>query len=234
MISGCEMKKQPVFFTDGEAILPKHDGLSLAIATYVDVESSGASGGSFYVRNMTREVLVPYATIEIPPDFTRLCGDVRVGDQCCGRAVLHKKPWIVANMLTDPLFASGRDAVAKSPIRAGFSVPVLEAGGACIGALGCVFREPHSPTTEQISQNEIWADFIARTIAEARRVALRASSSTTSIPQNVLPIASSRPFFCGICGRRISLETTRTDEHGHTVHEDCYVLKVRLHNATNQ
>ena len=83
------MKKQPVFFTGGEAILPKHDGLSLAIATYVDlaVESSGASGGSFYVRNVTTEVLVPYATIEIPPDFTRLCGDVRVGDQCCGRAV---------------------------------------------------------------------------------------------------------------------------------------------------
>ena len=74
------MKKQPVFFAGGEAILPKHDGLSLAIATYVDlaVESSGASGGSFYVRNVTREVLVPYATIEIPPDFTRLCGDVRV------------------------------------------------------------------------------------------------------------------------------------------------------------
>jgi hypothetical protein len=223
------MKKQLVFFTGGEAILPKHDGLSLAIATYVDlaVESSGASGGSFYVRNVTREVLVPYATIEIPPAFTRLCGDVRVGDQCCGRAVLHKKPWIVANMLTDPLFASGGDAVANSPIRAGFSVPVLEASGECVGALGCVFQEPHTPTPEQISQNEIWADFIARTIADARRVA-------SSIPQNVLPFASLSSPFCSICGRRVSLETTRTDEHGHSVHEDCYVLKVRLHNATSQ
>ena len=230
------MKKQPVVFAGGEAILPKHDGLSPAIATYVDlaVESSGASGGSFYVRNVTREVLVPYATIEIPPDFTRLCGDVRVGDQCCGRAVLHKKPWIVANMLTDPLFASGRDAVAKSPIRAGFSVPVLEAGGRCIGALGCVYREPHSPTTEQISQNEIWADFIARTIADARRVALQAALPSLLFLKMCYPSHPQVLFFCGICGRKISLETTRTDEHGHTVHEDCYVLKVRLHNATNQ
>jgi hypothetical protein len=40
-----------------------------------------------------------------PPDFTLLCGDVRVGDQCCGLAVSHKKLWIVAKMLTDPLFA---------------------------------------------------------------------------------------------------------------------------------
>lgn len=228
------MKRQPVFFTGGEAILPKYDGLPLAIATYVDlaVESSGAIGGSFYVRNVIQEVLVPYATIEIPPAFTRLCGHVRVGDQCCGRAVLHKKPWVVANMLTDPLFASAGDAVANSPIRAGFSVPVLEAGGECIGALGCVFREPHAPTTEQISQNEIWADFIARAIADARRVALQASCSAASIPQNVLPIASSSPLFCGICGRKVSLEASRTDEHGNPVHEDCYVLKVRLHNAT--
>jgi hypothetical protein len=65
--------------------------------------------------------------MEILPDFTRLCGDVRVGDQCCGRAVLHKKPWIVANMLTDPLFASAGDSVADYPIRAGFSVPVKQA-----------------------------------------------------------------------------------------------------------
>jgi hypothetical protein len=151
-----------------------------------------------------------------------------------GRAVLHKKPWIVANMLTDPLFASGRDALAKSPIRAGFSFSVLETSSGCIGALGCVFREPHYPTTEQISQNEVWADFIARTIADARRVALQASSSATSIPKNVLRMASLGPFFCGICGRKISLETTGTDEHGHTVHEDGYALKVRLHNATNQ
>ena len=228
------MKTQPVFFTVAEAILPQHDGLPLAIATYVDlaVESSGASGGSFYVRDVTRDLLVPYATIQIPPAFTRLCGDVRVGDQCCGRAVFHKKPWIVQNMLTDPLFASGGAAAANSSIRAGFSVPVLEASGDCIGALGCVFQEPHAPTGEQISQSEIWAGFIARTIADARRVALNASSSAISIPQNVLPFVSSSSPFCSICGRRVSLEATRTDEHGHAVHQDCYVLKLRLHDAT--
>lgn len=227
------MKREAVFFRLGEAILPKHDGLPLAIATYVDlaVESSGAIGGSLYVRDATKEVLVPYATIEIPPAFTRLCGDVRVGDQCCGRAVLHKKPWVVWDMLTDPLFASAGDAVANSPIRAGFSVPVLESGE-CIGALGCVFREPHVPTAEQISQNEIWADFIARSIADARRITLPAFSAPTSIPQKVLPIASTSPMLCPICSRKVSLETTRTDEYGHAVHEDCYVLKVRLHNAT--
>jgi hypothetical protein len=89
---------------------------------------------------------------------------------------------------------------------AGFSVPVLEAGGGCIGALGCVFREPHSPTTEQISQNEIWPHFIARTIANAWRVAFQAAFSATSNPQNVLPIASLLPSFCSIWGRKIILK----------------------------
>lgn len=30
---------------------------------------------------------------------------------------------------------------------------------------------------------------------------------------------------CSICSRRIALETSNTDEHGHAVHEDCYVRK---------
>lgn len=170
--------KEPTFFSSGQSILPHHDGLSRAIATYVElaVKSSGATGGSFYVRDVTKEVLVPYATIGIPSAFTRLCGAVRVGDQCCGRAVLHKKPWVVENMLTDPLFASGRAAVANSPVRAGFSVPVLAGSGDSIGALGCVFNNPHTPTSADILRSESWADLISRSIADARR-----SSATSAL-----------------------------------------------------
>ena len=37
---------------------------------------------------------------------------------------------------------------------------------------------------------------------------------------------------CCICGQPVKLETSKTDEFGHAVHEDCYILKVRLHRAT--
>jgi hypothetical protein len=32
---------------------------------------------------------------------------------------------------------------------------------------------------------------------------------------------------CVICNKPVSLETTRTDEDGQPVHEECYVLRVR-------
>jgi hypothetical protein len=33
---------------------------------------------------------------------------------------------------------------------------------------------------------------------------------------------------CSICHQPVAIETSKTDEHGHAIHEDCYVLKLRL------
>jgi hypothetical protein len=32
---------------------------------------------------------------------------------------------------------------------------------------------------------------------------------------------------CSVCGRPVELETSKADEFGKAVHEECYVLKVR-------
>lgn len=40
--------------------------------------------------------------------------------------------------------------------------------------------------------------------------------------------------FCWICGRSVSLEAGKTDEHGNLVHEDCYVELVRLKKEQSQ
>jgi hypothetical protein len=37
---------------------------------------------------------------------------------------------------------------------------------------------------------------------------------------------------CSICNESVELETTKTDEYGKAIHEECYVLKVRLKQAT--
>ena len=37
---------------------------------------------------------------------------------------------------------------------------------------------------------------------------------------------------CSICNKPVDLETTKTDERGKAVHEQCYVLKHALLNAT--
>ena len=46
------------------------------------------------------------------------------------------------------------------------------------------------------------------------------------------PSASDWPN-CGVCGQPVKVETMRTDEFGRPVHEQCYILKVKLHRATS-
>jgi len=47
-------------------------------------------------------------------------------------------------------------------------------------------------------------------------------------------MASEVPFtpICPLCNQPVVLETSKVDEHGRAVHEDCYALKVTLHQAT--
>lgn len=49
-------------------------------------------------------------------------------------------------------------------------------------------------------------------------------------PQNVSERFRRKPLppFCRICGKPVAVETSKTDEDGKAIHEDCYVLKVRL------
>lgn len=50
-------------------------------------------------------------------------------------------------------------------------------------------------------------------------------------PQNV-PQKFKRPLLCRICGRPVAVETSKTDEDGRAIHEDCYVVKVKLDQAS--
>ena len=99
----------------------------------------------------------------MPEEYITGIGPVRIGSQCCGRAVQSKKPWIVTDMLQDPLFAEGRDGARKSLIRAAFSVPVFDEDKV-IASLACHFTSPHTPTTVDIERNEHFAKLIAITM----------------------------------------------------------------------
>ena len=52
-------------------------------------------------------------------------------------------------------------------------------------------------------------------------------------PQNVPQIlkGKSSPLLCRICGKPVAVETSKTDESGRAIHDDCYVLKVKLEQA---
>lgn len=121
-------------------------------------ELADAQGATLFL--VEGQALRPYVIHNLPKEYIDGIGVVQVGSQCCGRAVAHKKPWIVTDMLTDPLFAEGREGAVSSPIRAAFSVPVLDEDTA-IGSLACHFTAPHSPAAIDIERNEVFAKLIA-------------------------------------------------------------------------
>jgi hypothetical protein len=47
----------------------------------------------------------------------------------------------------------------------------------------------------------------------------------------LLPDASQLPR-CSLCDKPVLLETSKTDEYGKAVHEECYALKMRLKATT--
>lgn len=121
-------------------------------------ELADAQGASLFW--VDGEVLRPYIIYNLPKPYIVGIGTVRVGSQCCGRAVEQKRPWIVADMLQDPLFAEGRDGAMATPIRAAFSVPVLD-GDKAIASLACHFTAPHQPSALDIERNQVFANLIA-------------------------------------------------------------------------
>jgi hypothetical protein len=46
------------------------------------------------------------------------------------------------------------------------------------------------------------------------------------------PIRPPFQLLCPICDGSVSLESANTDEHGKAIHEDCYLLKVKLRSAS--
>jgi GAF domain-containing protein len=130
----------------------------LATMVRIACDLAGAQGASLFL--VDGNVLRPYIIYNLPEEYIAGIGTVRIGSQCCGRAVEQKKPWIVTDMLTDPLFAEGRDGAVATPIRAAFSVPVVD-GESVVASLACHYTAPFMPTELDIERNEVFAKLIA-------------------------------------------------------------------------
>lgn len=161
------------YFEDGLRAIEGSGDLKGALGDLVQLAASAAQSkaSSLYMKDETGEFLKPLVTWGLSEAYIANCGDVRIGEQCCGRAVAQRKVWVVSDMLNDPLFAAARQAAVESPIRAAFSVPVIDANDEAIGSLACHFSEVHTPTSSEIERNRTWASLIAYTISQYKEAA---------------------------------------------------------------
>ncbi len=161
---GCSDIK---FFEAGLDSIKNAGNIRMAVGSLVQLaaESANSKAASFYLLDEAEQALKPFMTFGLSQEYIDGCGVVPVGAQCCGRAVQHRKPWVVSDMLSDPLFASARQASLESGIRAAFSVPVIDESDKCVGSLACHYEAAYTPTKADIERNLQWAKLIAHAMS---------------------------------------------------------------------
>ncbi len=68
----------------------------------------------------------------------------------CGTAAYRAQPVIVSDIATDPLWADYRDFALAHQLRACWSTPILSSEGKVLGTFAIYYREPRTPTTQQL------------------------------------------------------------------------------------
>lgn len=139
---------------------------ALSKVMYSLVTAVGSDSGSVYLLDAEKGVLEPYVLVNFPAEYLKGCSTVALGQQCCGRAALHKTPWVVENMLTDPLFTDCAEAAHAAGFRSGFSVPILAGESNCIGTLGFQYRTPFTPSNHEIDLVSSFCELIAAAISK--------------------------------------------------------------------
>jgi signal transduction histidine kinase/CheY-like chemotaxis protein len=99
-----------------------------------------------------RGCLTQGAAPHLPPDYWRMCEGLPIGDYgCCPSAVLHNEISISEDLLTDPKWASARNAVAQLGLRSCWSVPIQDSHTRdVIGTFAMYRAVPASPTPEDL------------------------------------------------------------------------------------
>ena len=94
----------------------------------------------------------------------------------CGTAAYRGEPVIVSDIATDPLWAKYRDLALSHSLRACWSTPILSSENKVLGTFAMYYREPRSPTSQDLGLIEL-ATHLVRIAVERDRAeeALRTS-----------------------------------------------------------
>jgi len=86
------------------------------------------------------------------PGFSAQVGRMAVAPKgaSCGTAVYRREPVYVTDILTDPIWDDYRDLVSSYEIRSVWSRPLFTSDGKALGTFAILYREPRSPSTNDL------------------------------------------------------------------------------------
>jgi PAS domain S-box-containing protein len=118
------------------------------------------------------------AAPSLPHDYNQKVDGLKIGPTVgsCGTAAYLKKPVIVSDTFTDPLWADFRDLAQQYGLRACWSTPILSQRGDVLGTFAMYYREVHSPSAYELQLIERVTHMASLAIERAQTQAqLRAS-----------------------------------------------------------
>ena len=110
------------------------------------------------------------AAPHLPDEWVRAIDGMEIGPNSgsCGTAAWTRRPVIVLDVATDPLWNDWRDPALAQGLRACWSFPVLSSTSAVLGTLAFYAREPRGVTPEELATAERGAWLAALAIERDR------------------------------------------------------------------
>jgi PAS domain S-box-containing protein len=93
------------------------------------------------------------AAPSLPKAYTEAIDGATIGPSVgsCGTAAYRAEPVIVSDIATDPLWADFRDLASVHGLRACWSAPILSSAGRVLGTFATYYREPRSPSSQELN-----------------------------------------------------------------------------------
>jgi GAF domain-containing protein len=110
------------------------------------------------------------AAPDLPEDYVRAIDGLPIGPQAgsCGTAAFTRKPVIVGDIATDPLWSDYRAKALKHDLRACWSTPIFDSERRVLGTFAMYFRAPGLPNQRHLRLIDISTNIAAIAITKHR------------------------------------------------------------------
>ncbi|HEY7991907.1 MAG TPA: ATP-binding protein [Stellaceae bacterium] len=107
----------------------------------------------------------------LPDEYNRAIDDLEIGPSVgsCGTAAFRKRPVIVSDIATDPLWEGPREFALSFGLRACWSQPIISDAGVVLGTIAMYYREPRKPTPREFGLLQPSAGLVRLALAQHRK-----------------------------------------------------------------
>lgn len=107
------------------------------------------------------------AAPSLPSEYNAAIHGIEIGPGVgsCGTAAYLGHPVYVTDIASDPLWANFKHLAAEHGLRACWSTPVQDAGGKVLGTFATYYRNPRSPTPDELDSIRMISATVAKAIA---------------------------------------------------------------------